>query len=112
VTPISEAEAIRVHPELDALRTIRDAGWKFPRLDGADELVAIEGWRDWPGGWRDAIAINAITDACAGRAFGAEMVWAVEGTLTDVVAELLVLPAPSDPAAPRLVVGTAPLWTP
>jgi hypothetical protein len=40
------------------------------------------------------------------------MVWDVAGTLNDVVAELLVLPAPNDPAAPRLVVGTAPLWTP
>ena len=42
-----------------------------------------------------------------------ELVWDVAGTLTDVVAELLVLPAPSERTAPRLVVGTPPaLWTP
>jgi hypothetical protein len=100
---ISEADAIRAYPELDALRMIRDGGWVFrPRLDESGELVGLDGWHDWPGGWRDTIGINSSTDACAGRASGDEMVWAVEGTLTDVVAELLVLPAPSDPTAPRL----------
>lgn len=110
---ISEAEAIRLYPELEVLRTIRSAGWYFrARLDGAGEMLAIEGWRDWPDGWRDAIVINDSTDACAGRALADDMVWCTEGTLTDVVTELLVLPAPSDPAAPRLVIGSAPLWTP
>jgi hypothetical protein len=114
VTAISEADAIRAYPELDALRTIRAAGWRFRlRLDESGELVGIDGWRDWPGGWRDAIGIKASTDACAIRMFGGELVWDVAGTLTDVVAELLVLPAPSERSAPRLVVRTAPgLWTP
>ena len=110
---ISEADAIRAYPELDALRTIRDAGWRFrPRLDRYRNLDGIDGWRDWPGGWRDAIGIRSSTDACAIRLFVDELVWDVSGTLADVVAELLELPAPSDPAAPRLAVGSAPLWTP
>jgi hypothetical protein len=113
VAPISEADAIRRYPELDALRIIRHAGWTFrPRLDESGELVCIDGWRGWPGGCRDAIGIKASTDACAIRLLCGEMVWDVAGTLTDVVAELLVLPAPSDPTAPRLVMGAAPLWTP
>jgi hypothetical protein len=114
VTEISEADAIRRYPELDALRMIRAAGWKFrPRLDESGELVGIDGWRDWPGGWRDAIGIKASTDACAIRMFGGELVWDVAGTLSDVVAEVLTLPAPNDRTAPRLVVGAAPaLWTP
>jgi hypothetical protein len=109
---ISEAEAVARYPELELLRTIKAAGRTFrARFDGVGELLAIEGWRDWPDGWRDAIVITDSADACAGRALADEMVWAVEGTLNDVV-DLLVLPAPSDPAAPRLVVGSAPLWTP
>jgi hypothetical protein len=113
VPAISEAAAIARYPELDALRTIRDAGWVFkPRLDESGELVGIDGWRDWPGGWRDAIGIKGSTDACAIRLFVDVMVWDFAGTLTDVVAELLVLPAPSDRSAPRLVVGSAPFWTP
>lgn len=110
----SEEDAIRRFPELDELRTIRDAGWNFtPRLDEAGELVGIDGWRDWPGGCRDGIGIKASTDAVAVRLVAGELVWEHAGTLADVVAELLVLPAPTDPSAPRLVVGSAPaLWTP
>jgi hypothetical protein len=106
---ISEADAIRAYPELEVLRTIRDASWKFrPQLDESRELVGIDGWRDWPGGWRDAIGIMASTDAVAVRLVGGELVWDVSGTLSDVVAELLVLPASSDRTAPRLVVGAGP----
>jgi hypothetical protein len=113
MAPISEADALRVYPELAALCMIRDAGWRFrPRLDESGELVGIDGWRDWPGGWRDAIGIKASTDACAIRLFVDVVVWDFAGTLTDVVAELLVLPAPSDRSAPRLAVGSAPFWTP
>jgi hypothetical protein len=113
MAPISQAEAIRAYPELDALRMIRDEGWRFrPQLDESGELVGLDGWQDWPGGWRDAIGIKASTDSCAIRLHCDEMVWDVVGTLADVVAELLVLPAPSDRTAPRLVVGSAPLWTP
>jgi hypothetical protein len=113
VAAISEAEAIRAYPELDALRMIRDAGWVFrPRLDEPGELVGIDGWRDWPGGWRDAIGIGGSTDACAIRLHVDVIVWDFAGTLTDVVAEVLVLPAPSERSAPRLVVGSAPLWVP
>lgn len=111
--PISEAEAIRRYPELDGLRMIRDAGWRFRmRTDESHELVGIDGWHDWPGGWRDAIGIKTSTDACAIRMFVDELVWDVSGTLNDMVAALIALPAPSDPTAPRLVVGSAPLWTP
>lgn len=99
--------------ELESLRTIKAAGWIFRvRLDGAGQLRAIQGWRDWPDGWRDAIMINDSTDTCAGRALANDMVWCTEGTLKDVLAELLALPAPTDLAAPRLVVRMAPLWTP
>src|SRR3979411_2387074 len=86
VVAISEAEAIRRYPELAAVRTIREAGWKFrPRLDESGELVGIDGWRDWPGGCRDGLGIKASTDACAIRMFVDELVWDVSGTLTDVV---------------------------
>lgn len=113
MTPISETEAIRCYPELAGVCLIRDAGWKFkPRLDESGVLVGIDGWRDWTGGWRDAIGIKASTDACGIRMFGQDLVWDIAGTLTDVVAELLVLPAPNERTAPGLVVGAAPLWTP
>lgn len=81
------------------------------RISGGDDLPKCSGTTG-RGSWRAAIGINVSTDACAARAFGTEMVRAVEGTLTNVVAELLVLPALSDSSAPRLVVGSSPLWTP
>ena len=49
------------------------------------------------------------------RAPGGPMaiVWELAGSLSDVVAGLLALPAPDQPTAPRLVRGAAPrLWTP
>jgi hypothetical protein len=111
---VSEAEALRTFPELITLRTLKAAGWKFrTRLDEADQLVGIDGWHDWPGGWRDGLGIRSSTDACGIRKFGDDLVWDFSGTLSDVLAELLVLPRPGDRTAPRLVVGSAPvLWTP
>jgi hypothetical protein len=37
-----------------------------------------------------------------------QVVWEMGGSLVDVVTELLALPAPAEPNAPRLVLGSGP----
>ncbi|HEX9338260.1 MAG TPA: hypothetical protein VF892_20345, partial [Pseudonocardiaceae bacterium] len=97
-------------PELAELITIRDAGWTFLplRRDEAGRPDELDGFREWPGGWIDALRVRSGTDAMAlRRAPGGPMaiVWELAGSLSDVVAGLLALPAPDQPTAPRL-------WTP
>ena len=115
VNALSQAqlEAITRYPELQRLADLRAAGrWTFQpaRLD--EDVVLIAGWRLWPpDAWSDAIAIHDLTNAKAFRCDPAGgQVWKCEGTLVEVINGLLALPAPGQPGAPRLVVGSAPKW--
>lgn len=90
------------------------SGWVFMPIHVDGQLELLTGARGWPGGWSDAIAIRDLGDAKAYRCDPVgDVVWLREGGLPEVLDSLLTLPTPSDPRAPRLVIGTAPrLWTP
>jgi hypothetical protein len=65
--------------------------------------------RQWPQGWRDGIRIRSGTDVLAMRTNpDGEIAWERTGTLTDVATELLTLPTPCEPNAPRLIIGSGP----
>jgi hypothetical protein len=117
MTALSDADAVRLYPELADLIRLRDAGWRFIPVNTADGApVELDGFRAWPGGWVDGIRICSGTNVLGIRTSPDEppaITWERTGTLPQVVAELLVLPAPRDRLAPRLVVASAPiLWTP
>jgi len=99
--------AVAAYPEIGLLLVIRDAGWRFlPPAPGQDWL---DGFRAWPGGWRDGMCVRSVGDALAIRTNpDGDLVWEHTGTLVDVVTELLVLPVPGDPSGPRLVIGSSP----
>ncbi|GAB3494049.1 hypothetical protein FB471_4062 [Amycolatopsis cihanbeyliensis] len=113
----TDEAAVREFPELVGLIILREAGWRFlpPRPLGGT-LTDLHGFRAWPGGWTDAIRVRSPTDVMALRSDGREppgVVWERTGTLGHVIGELLALPAPNEPSAPRLVRSPAPiLWTP
>jgi hypothetical protein len=112
----TEMAAVALYPELARLIDLRQSGgWVFQPavLDGAVELLA--GHRVWlPGGWSDALVIRSQTDAKAFRCNAdGGTVWSAEGTLLDVLNELIELPRPDAPGAPRLVIGRRhTLWVP
>jgi hypothetical protein len=113
----TDEDAVRRYPELAGLVTLRDAKWRFVHhCDESGELTAIDGFTCWPHRWTDAITIKSSTNVLALRMTGDEppgIVWQHAGALTEVVVELLALPAPDDRTAPRLGIGAAPrLWTP
>lgn len=109
--PPTEREALRLYPELAELITMRQAGWRFVhRLDGSGQVAQVDAYYCWPGGWTDAIAIQAGTDALGIRMNGAEppdILWQFSGTLAEVVGQLLCLPAPQSRIAPQLIIVTA-----
>jgi hypothetical protein len=111
----TDQATLRLYPELGRLIDLRDGGgWFFQpvQLEGAVELLA--GTRTWPEGWSDALAIRDVGDARAFRCdpAGGE-VWQREGGLVEVIDELVELPGPDQPYAPRLVQARAPqLWVP
>lgn len=101
-------------PELLRLVDLLRAGWQFLPFSSAGELVEVRGVRTWPDEWLDTITMRFTTDATGLRhdRFGT-VVWERAGDLADVVDGLLALPAPNDPAAPRLALRTSTrLWTP
>ncbi len=109
-----EAAALAEFPELRRLIDLREAGWVFlPGFSGG-ELIEVRGVRAWPDGWADGMRVRYTTDAAALRLDqDGGAVWQREGTLCEVVDDLLTLPPPSAPGAPRLVTATGPmLWTP
>lgn len=109
----TEGAAIAEFPELRRLVDLRNAGWKFlPVNSDSGELVEVRGVRAWPDDWVDAIVVRFTTDATGLRCDrSGGVVWHRDGDMADVVDGLLALPAPSDPAAPRLVLRTTPgLW--
>jgi hypothetical protein len=111
----ADRAALAVYPQLGRLIELRDGGgWFFRPVQVGGALELLTGARMWPGGWSDAIAIRDLGDARAFRCDpeGGE-VWKREGGLVDVIDALFELPAPDEPAAPRLVKATAPeLWIP
>ncbi|SER92213.1 hypothetical protein [Actinokineospora terrae] len=112
--PPTDTVAVAAYPELQHLIDVRDAGWVFsPTLDD-DGVTQIYGFRHWPGGWIDLLVIHHSTNTAAARAtHDGGLVWNRTGTLVDVIDQLVDLPDPHDPLAPRLVIGRVPtLWTP
>jgi hypothetical protein len=106
--------AVALYPNLQRLIDLRHGGWTFQPIHTSGELVMLAGWRLWPLDWSDAIAIRDLGDAKAYRCNpdGGE-VWGKEGSLLDVLNELIELPEPGQPSAPTLVKGRPPtLWTP
>jgi hypothetical protein len=107
--------AIEAYPQLGRLLDLKASGpWVFRLGKVGEALTVLLGYRVWPDGWSEAIAIRNDDDVRAFRCDSeAAEVWAREGTLAEVLDGLLELPAPDTPGAPRLAKGTAPkLWIP
>jgi hypothetical protein len=112
----AERRALVAFPELRGLIDLRETGWAF-QLISAGGVVQVKGIRVWRTAgmlWGDLLQVKYSTDAVAVRLNpNREVVWKYEGDLTGAVDALLALPAPGDPSAPRLVVGSPrTLWTP
>lgn len=114
---ITEEEALRRFPELHALMDVRRAGWKFRLVgDRSKGLVGIVGSYTQKR-YTDALWIYDTSTVIGVRildeAYGGGTVWTKDdGTLPEVVMELLGLPDPDDRLAPKLVKGSSALWTP
>ena len=111
-----QAAALAAYPQLQRLIDMRHAGWRFS-LVPYESITNVKGLYVWftaslP--WGDMIQIRNINDAAAVRLNPRkEMVWKYTGGMTSAIDELLELPHPDDPHAPRLVIGTVRgLWTP
>lgn len=91
---MSESAALRELGEL-----IEAGGWgPVPGAPGM--LIFI---RAWPDDSVDTLAVTGEADALAERTNPAgHPVWRQPGSLTGVIAALRELPAPDDPAAPRI----------
>jgi hypothetical protein len=107
VPAVSEAEIVRAYPVLRHLLDLRNGGWRFLPIEvGRDQ---IDGFRQWPGGWRDAIRFKDSGDALGVRLDRDHAItWEYAGALADVVGELLLLPHPGSRLAPRLAKGRGP----
>ncbi|MBV9846425.1 MAG: hypothetical protein JOZ47_15325 [Kutzneria sp.] len=106
---------MRQYPEFAELVRLRDAGMRFvPIVDADGRITELTGFHGWPSGPVDAIRIRSPRDAVAMRiARDERILWETSGTLRDVVAMLLELPAPEHRVAPRLSLGSGPeLWIP
>lgn len=113
---ITDMEAVRRYPELQALVTARQAGWIFRALHEDDEPVGIAGSYSRQQ-YTDALFIFDRTNVSAARvlddACGGGCVWTKEGSdLQEVVHELLGLPEPGQPRAPALIRRSSLLWIP
>jgi hypothetical protein len=111
---ITHADAIGAFPELAQLALLPRAGWRFQPIAEDGELVCLVGWRNRAEAI-DALWIYGRTDCLAARLVAASggIVWDYTGSLASCVEELLALPGPGEPAAPRLVRARgAGLWTP
>lgn len=114
---ITNADAVRLYPELQELITVRTAGWLFRPIKEADgPLEGIAGsWSRQQ--YTDALFVFDRTNVSAARvlddAYGGGCVWSKEGAdLQEVVHELLGLPEPGSRGAPHLVRRSSLLWTP
>jgi hypothetical protein len=116
---ITEAEALRLYPELQAVVVVRQAGWTFAQHI-IDNEPALVGYYNWPT-FIDAVWIFErnrciglrMVDEAPGTAGGT--VWQYEGAIDEVIHELLSLPAPGERLAPSLIIRPTlinGLWTP
>jgi hypothetical protein len=114
---ITEEQALRRFPELHALMDVRRAGWTFrligDREKGVEGIVASYSQKQYT----DALWIYDASTVIGVRILddkvGGGTVWSKQnGTLPEVVLELLGLPEPDDRLAPKLVKGSSLLWTP
>ncbi|WP_410661994.1 hypothetical protein [Amycolatopsis sp. lyj-84] len=116
IAPVSPLAPIWDSPAFEHLAALVSRGWLFsPSFDDEGCLDRVLGAYTWIAeGAVDAIRIKGPDDSGALRCDHANgLLWEREGSLTYVLEELLVLPCPSDPLAPRLVLAAAPrLWTP
>jgi hypothetical protein len=112
--PPDPGAALAEFPELRRLVDLLRAGWQLLPVSSGGELTEVRGVRVWPDEWVDAITMRFTTDAAGlRRDRSGGVVWEHAGNLADVVDGLLALPAPGDPAAPRLRIRTSTrLWTP
>lgn len=103
----------------NGLRALIERGWCFQHLrDDAGHVVVLIGSYGWPDyydrihvhGEGEAIAARAVMDPRPGHD---EIVWSYQGDAATTVQELLALPKPHEPGAPRLA-RRAPigLWLP
>jgi hypothetical protein len=111
VTPQEHAAALAEFPALQRLIDLRDAGWIFlPTLDDNGTVIEVHSVRTWPGGWADALRVRYTTDARGLRTdHTGGITWQQDGTLDEIVDELISLPAPSDRNAPHLVIAQTPI---
>jgi len=111
MSPLPDDEAVRRYPELAHLITLRESGWRFMPVTTDDgRPTEVDGFRAWPGGVTDGIRIYSATNVLGIRTTPTDppgLVWERTGTLGQIVAGLLSLPAPGTPLAPRLVVASA-----
>jgi hypothetical protein len=107
MTPQEHVAALAEFPALQRLIDLRDAGWIFlPTLDAGGTVIEVHSVRTWPGGWADALRVRYTTDARGLRTdHTGGITWQRDGTLDEIVDELITLPSPSGRHAPRLVIA-------
>src|SRR5204862_1209407 len=78
-----DVRLMQKYPELRRLLLLRDGGkWRFEWQWIREDLGLLTGFRLWPGGWNDALAVLDVDDAKAFRCDGdSGEVWGVAGTL-------------------------------
>lgn len=115
------AAILATHPELRPLVELQQKGWRLTPVVGDDRTVTrIDGMRTLPDpfnpevDWVEVVMVLSETDAKGLRQDpDGDIVWCHDGTLADVVNDLLELPKPGEPGAPRLVISRGQqLWTP
>jgi hypothetical protein len=103
----TDAVVVAVYPELQHLVDLKGGGWRFLSIEAGRSQ--IDGFRQWSGGWRDAIRIKNTGDALGLRLDRDHAItWEYAGSLANVVQELLLLPQPGSRLAPRLAKGSGP----
>jgi hypothetical protein len=97
-----EAQALREHPELIHLVTLREHGWQFasPQWENGCP-VELHGCRRYRSA-TDVIRIRQSNDVVALRITTGHpptTLWEYSGSLAEVIVKLLALPDPDIPAA-------------
>lgn len=101
--------------QFQPLLDLRAAGWQFTPVVADGEVTGLNAVKTWPNsGWADGLMVLSATDVKALRTDpDGGVVWQRTGTLAEIVTDLITLPPPGAPGAPRLVKGSIPtLWTP
>ncbi|MGW5743713.1 hypothetical protein [Amycolatopsis sp. NPDC003861] len=116
-TPIASPFAfLWEEPAIEPFTTLLRRRWDFlPIFDSNGLLERFTASLTWDvDGFVDALRVKSESDAAAIRVDHAGgKVWERDGDALDVLHQLVDLPAPSSPLAPRLVIGSAPrMWTP